>query len=75
MIKGTIILESLRGDASLAGFRFVVSAIGRGHPKLSPEQIAPGIPSVWSAIEFELEESRAEELAEALARILDPIGW
>ena len=75
MVRGTLILESLRPDASLEGFRFVVHEIGRGPAKLSPEQVAAGLPSVWSGIEFELEDERAEDLATALAGLLDPIGW
>jgi hypothetical protein len=75
VIRGTIILESLQADASLTGFRFVVQQIGRGRPKLSKEQVAAGIPAVWSAIEFEIEEERAEALATALSGLLDPVGW
>lgn len=75
MIKGTIILDSLREDASLSGFQFVVREIGRGRPKLSPQQVAAGIPSVWSVMEFELGEEKAEELAKSLSNALDPIGW
>jgi hypothetical protein len=75
MIHGTIILESLRPDATITGFRFVVREIGRGRPKLSPQQAAAGIPGVWSEIQFELEEEKAGELAETLSRTLDTLGW
>ena len=75
MMKGTIILDSLREDASISGFRFVVREIGRGRVKLSPQQVAAGLPPVWSAMEFELGEERAEELAKSLSGALDPIGW
>ena len=62
IIRGTLILESLREGATLSGFRFVVHEVGRGRPNLSPQQIAVGTPKVWSAMEFELEEARAAEL-------------
>jgi hypothetical protein len=74
MIKGTILLESLRPDAKLTGFRFVVTEVSRGRPSLSPQQVAAGIPSIWSAIEFQLEDDRAGELALALSEALSP-GW
>ena len=75
MLKGTIILESLRENASISGFQFVVREIGRGRPKLSPQQVAAGFPSVWSAMEFELGEEMAENLAKSLSHALNPIGW
>ncbi len=75
MIRGTLILESLREDATLSGFRMMVHEVGRGRPKLSPQQVAAGIPKVWSTIEFELEDARAAELADALSKLLGPIGW
>lgn len=74
MLKGTLLLESLRDDASLTGFRFVVQVLARERPELSPEQIAAGIPDVWSVVEFELEEDRGSELADALSTRLKP-GW
>lgn len=75
MVKGTIILESLRENATLTGFRLVVRELGRGRSRLSPQQVAAGLPSIWSAIEFELEDARGGELAQVLAGLLDPIGW
>jgi hypothetical protein len=75
MIRGTIILESLRLGTPLTDFRFVVTEIGRGRPKLSPEQVAAGIPGVWSAIDFEVEDERADELARVLSGRLDSTGW
>lgn len=75
MIKGTLIIESLREEASLTEFRFTVTEVSRGRPKLSPQQIAVGVAPVWCVIEFELEEERAGELADRLAGALDPIGW
>ena len=75
MIQGTLILESLREDTTLRGFRFVVREIGRGRARLSEQQMAAGFPDVWSSIEFELEDERAPELAPALSGALDSIGW
>jgi hypothetical protein len=75
VIRGTIILESLRAGTTLTGFPMVVREIGRGRPKLSSEQIAAGFPTVWSGLEFEMPEERGGELALALSRGLDTIGW
>ncbi len=75
MIKGTLIVESLREETSLTEFRFIVTEVSRGRPKLSPQQIAAGIAPVWCVIVFEIEDDRAEQLAGVLARELDPIGW
>lgn len=74
MIRGTILLESLRSDAKLTGFRFVVPEVSRGRPRLSPQEVAAGVPSVWSAIEFELEDEKAAELTQVLSERLNP-GW
>jgi hypothetical protein len=74
VIRGTIILESLRVDASLTGFRMVVTEVGRGRPKLSPEQVAAGIPELWCGVDFELEDEKAGELVIALSAALAP-GW
>ncbi len=74
MLRGTLLLESLREDATLTGFDFAVTEIGRGRPTLSSAQISAGIPPVWSAVEFEVDDERGPELAEALARMLNP-GW
>jgi hypothetical protein len=74
MIQGTIILESLRDDASLTGFPFVVREVGRGRPRLSPQQVAAGLPTVWSAIDFDLEDGRGGDLASALEGVL-AAGW
>jgi hypothetical protein len=75
MIRGTILLESLRADAKITGFRFVVREVRRGRPKLSPQQVAAGIPAIWSAIDFELKDEKAGEFAQTLSEILDPVGW
>jgi hypothetical protein len=74
VIRGTLLLESLRPDASITGFSFSVSEVGRGRPKLSLEQVRAGIPSVWSAIEFEVSEERGPELATVLSNALED-GW
>ncbi len=74
MFKGTPILESLREDVSLSRFRFVVSAVGRGRPQLSAQQVAAGFPRVWSSIEFELDEASGAELARTLSDVLER-GW
>ena len=74
MIKGTIILESLREETALTGFRLLVREVGRGRARLSEQQMAAGLPDVWCSIEFELEEDRAGNLSDALSKILE-VGW
>jgi len=74
VIRGTIILESLREEAELTGFRSLVREVGRGRARLSEQQIAAGLPDVWCSIEFELEDERADDLTEALSEALDT-GW
>ena len=75
MIEGTLILESLQEGSELKGYPIRVRSMRREKADLSLEQIAAGLPSLWSVIDFEMEDERAFELAEALSRFLEPTGW
>jgi len=72
MIEGTLIAESIRAGAELGGVRLVTRKIRR-----APQGDVPaGQPELWTLIEFEAEETDAEVLADALAKVLDPEhGW
>jgi hypothetical protein len=71
MYDGAIILESLRVGTSLTGFPLITRKLSR--PAMSGASADQ--PSIWSVLEFEVEEARAVELADALAGILDQPGW
>ena len=71
MYDGAIILESLRVGTSLEGIPLAVRRLSRyAVTGASTEQ-----PSVWSVLEFEIEDSHVVALAEALEEILDQPGW
>ena len=75
MVSGTIIAESIRPGATL-DVPLSVRQIRRGGPaRLSAKQEAAGIPLKWTLIEFEVDDSDALPLANALADVLDDIGW
>jgi hypothetical protein len=71
MYTGTLILESLRVGTSLEGIPLVVRKLSR--------YVASGTtrdqPSVWTLLEFELDDSHSLALAEALTGLLDKPGW
>jgi hypothetical protein len=72
---GTIIAESLRVGATLAGFSLTVSDIERLAPAdISSQQRQAGIPAQWTLLRFELPDSEADRLASALASALER-GW
>ncbi len=75
MIEGTLIGESLRVGTTLEAIPLSVRRITRADAALSPDQIAAGLPSRWTIIEFQAEDRLAEPLAEVLARSLEPVGW
>jgi hypothetical protein len=72
MIEGTLIAESIRVGAELEGIGLVIRKVRR-----SPQgDASAGQPEVWTLIEFEAEERDAEDLADALATVLDQQdGW
>jgi hypothetical protein len=76
MIRGTLVAESLRVDATLEGVSLNVRTVSRIAPRnVSPEQRRAGIPLKWTLIEFEAPDAEAEAIAGALAEVLDEPGW
>jgi hypothetical protein len=72
MINGAIILESLREDASIGDMGLAIRELYRFRPTVT----APGLPAVWSVIEFEGPDSCADQLAQAFTETLnDQQGW
>jgi hypothetical protein len=71
MIRGALILESLRPGSHLAGLRLMVREISR----LEPGGTTADQPSTWSVLEFEADEAHAAQLAEAFAGALAGPGW
>jgi hypothetical protein len=71
MIEGTLIAESLRIGTVLADLNLTVRRIGRYRAGgTTPDQ-----PDIWTTLDFEAEEARAEELAQTFAAALDRPGW
>jgi hypothetical protein len=68
---GVIILESLRVGASLVGVPLVVRELKR----CAVEGTSADQPSVWSLLEFTVEDAHTEALAEWLTTALDKPGW
>jgi hypothetical protein len=75
VITGTLIAESLDVDASIRGLPLVIREIRRARAELSPEQIEAGLPAVWTLIDFEIADDRADALSESLSRNLGSRGW
>lgn len=70
MLTGVVIAESLRADAQLDGRFIGITRVMR----VAVEDTADGQPPVWTVIEFEADEARAEALAGQLAAALDTTG-
>ena len=76
MATGTLIGESIRPGTTLDGVPITVNKIERVEPgNISDEQLASGIPPRWTLLFFEVADSAAPALADALAAILDEPGW
>jgi hypothetical protein len=71
MVQGILIAESLRVGTNLAHLRLTVRKIS----KYQAQGTTPDQPGVWTTLDFEAEESEAEELARAFADALDQPGW
>ena len=71
MINGTLITESLRLGTELDGLGLSVRKISRYRASgTTADQ-----PEVWTVLEFQAEETAAEQLAEAFAASLSEPGW
>ena len=71
MYEGAVILESLRVGGSLEGIPLVVRRLSRS----AIEGTTPDQPSVWTILEFEVDDKHAEPLADALLDLLARPGW
>lgn len=66
MLSGTLLAESIRVGAELNTDGLVVTRIFRRDEPDEP----PGMPAIWTFIEFEAEDDRADEIAGRLADVL-----
>ena len=71
MIKGVLITESLRVGTSLENLNLTVTKINRVRPG---HGTTPDQPDIWTLLDFEGEETQAEELAQTFAGVLDRPG-
>jgi hypothetical protein len=71
MIQGTLIAESLRVGTDLPDLELTVRKISRYRASgTTPDQ-----PDIWTVIDFEADQARAESLADGFAAVLDEPGW
>jgi hypothetical protein len=73
MIEGTLIAESLRVGTNLENLKLTVRKISR----IRPDDTTPEEPEIWTLLEFEADETEADELAQTFADALDdqPMTW
>jgi hypothetical protein len=71
MLEGTLIAESLRAGTTLTDLNLTVRKISR----YRAGGTAPDQPDIWTALDFEADESDAGALAEIFAEVLDQSGW
>jgi hypothetical protein len=68
---GAVILESLRVGTSLEDVPLVVRKLSKYYANgTTPDQ-----PSVWTVLEFEVDDIHTVALAEVLTGVLDKSGW
>ena len=71
MYEGALILESLRVGVELSDVPLLVRKLSR----YAVSSAAPSQPTVWSVLEFRVDDDLAYALAESLADALDQPGW
>jgi hypothetical protein len=71
MLVGTLIAESLRPGATLEGVPLLIRKLYR----FAPATVTLEQPPVWTVVEFEAPEDRADDLAGILMSILNAPGW
>jgi hypothetical protein len=69
MLSGLLLKESLQ-DESVLGLIHITKT-----ETWNAANAAPNQPKVWTAIRFEAEETRADELAVAFSHAIKPEGW
>lgn len=70
MVSGYVLVESMRPSARLEGLPLALTKIER----YAVADATPDQPSVWTAVVFEFDEDAAEQVANALADVLDEHG-
>lgn len=70
-VRGTLIFESLRVGARLDDCDLTVRAIRRFATRDLPDYQPP----VWTVVDFEADDLRAERLAADFSGVLDEPGW
>ena len=71
MIEGTLIVESLRTGTNLANLNLTVRKISR----YQAQGTTPDQPDTWTTLDFEADETEAQQLAQIFADSLDQPGW
>jgi hypothetical protein len=71
MFRGALIAESLRPGAVLEKIPLIIRKLYR----VTPPNVSPEQPRIWTVIEFELAEDTPEHLASTLTGLLDAPGW
>jgi len=71
MIEGTLITESLRAGTNLENLNLTVRKISR----YRAQGTTADQPGTWTTLDFEADETQAQELAQAFASALDQPGW
>jgi hypothetical protein len=71
MLEGTLLAESLRVGANLDNLALTVRKISR----YRVQGATSDQPDIWTALDFEADESTAAELAQVFADTLDQPGW
>ncbi|HEY5486636.1 MAG TPA: hypothetical protein VIK06_03215 [Candidatus Limnocylindrales bacterium] len=72
MIKGTLVSESLRVGAEIAG---IVDLTLLRIKRIAVTNASPDQPTRWTLIDFEAPDAAADALATAFAAALDRPGW
>jgi len=71
MLVGTLIMESLRAGVILVDPGLIVRKLSR----VTPAQVTPEQPAVWTLLEFDADTAKPDLLAEELSHALDSPGW
>ena len=70
MVSGYVLVEGMRPDACLQGLPLTLTKIER----YAVANATPDQPGVWTTVEFEFPEEASEQLAGALADVIDAHG-
>ncbi|MHB8247117.1 MAG: hypothetical protein ACYDGN_17585 [Acidimicrobiales bacterium] len=71
MIKGTLIVESLRVGTNMDDLKLTITKISR----FRAAGATSDQPDIWTTLEFEADDAEAEQLAQVFADALDEPSW